>query len=539
MAIEVHNVRRPLDSDAECEPVDRDVPKCVNWVRPDFGATTIWRMRLISAVLGFALRKVAVVAGVMLSLFLVVLFVYFVVSPVREAMADQDRLEQLGVERSALERQLEALEKNASQGLETTDRVVEAQVANGRREVREKKSNLERLRKDENEVCGLVRKVLDFVTPAEACETARALVRSADRSLTASEEKFAEAQTDASILRDPDLSNQQKLERLREGGRPTPTEREIGSTEAELQQNRDEEASITEKEVTLGGFVVALWGKAWKTFFAIAILVLVLPPVLRAINYFLLLPVVTGRARPINLAADGDETDAALITAAAERTLEVRLQDGEVLTARSEHVRPVQGKVRSRLLYDWSSPFISFGAGLYDLSRVVGDERLTSATLSTPDDPDSYLMRIDFVDHPGLVMHPRHVVGVVGEPTLRTAWRWGLTALARWQVRYILFSGTGSLIVQGSGDVTATTPAGGSSRMDQHLVMGFDTRLVVGVDRTEVFWPYLRGKTPLVDDRFLGEVPFFWQKSSSDGPTNPVARAFNTLFSAVGKLLGF
>jgi hypothetical protein len=496
-------------------------------------------MRLASAVLSFALRKIALVAGVMLSLFAVWLFIQIVVPSVRDAITDQERLEQLAVERSALERQLEALEKNASQGLETTERVVEAQVANGRREVRERKSNLERLRENENEVCGLVRKFLDLVTPAEACEAARALVRSADKSLTASEETFAEAQADAAVLRDPDLSNQHKLERLRADGRPTPAEREIESAEAELQQNRDEQASITERESTPAGFFVTQWAKVWKILLVVAVLALVLPPFSRVLSYFVLMPVIRTRARPIYLSGDPLKVETAVVLAPAERTLEVQLRAGEVLTARSEHVRPVQGKVRSRLLFDWSSPFISFGAGLYDMSRVIGDERLTSATLSTPDDPDSYLMRIDFVDHPGLVMHPRHVVGVVGEPVLRTAWRWGLTAVARWQVRYILFSGTGSLIVQGSGDVTATNPAGGASRMDQNLVMGFDTRLVLGIDRTEVFWPYLRGKTPLVDDRFAGEAPFFWQKSSPEGPANPIARAFNTLFSAVGKLLGF
>ena len=75
--------------------------------------------------------------------------------------------------------------------------------------------------------------------------------------------------------------------------------------------------------------------------------------------------------------------------------------------------------------------------------------------------------------------------------------------------------------------------------MEQNLVMGFDSRLAVGVNRTEVFWPYLRGRTPLVDDEFTGHHPFFWQKSSADGPSNPVARAFNTFFAALGKLLGF
>ena len=220
------------------------------------------------------------------------------------------------------------------------------------------------------------------------------------------------------------------------------------------------------------------------------------------------MPVVNRAHRPIHLAAGADARGGRPPHhARPQRTLTVDLGAGEVLSARSEHVRPVQGRIRSRLLYDWSAPFISFAAGLYGLSRVTGDERVTAATLATPDDPDSYLMRIDFTDHPGLVMRPRHVVGVIGTPELETRWRWGIQSFATWQVRYIMFAGTGSLIVQGSGDVVATNPRGRTTRMEQNLVMGFDSRLVVGVNRTEVFWPYLWGRTPLVDDEFTGSPP--------------------------------
>ena len=270
-----------------------------------------------------------------------------------------------------------------------------------------------------------------------------------------------------------------------------------------------------------------------------AVLLVLAPGMLRIVSYFVLMPLVTRAHRPIHLAAGSEDATASLRTTAAERTLTVHLLAGEVLSARSEHVRPVQGRIRSRLLYDWSAPFISFAAGLYGLSRITGDGEATSATLATPDDPDSYLMRIDFRDHPGLVMRPRHVVGVIGTPVLETRWRWGLQSLVTWQVRYIMFAGTGSLIVQGSGDVVATNPEGRSTRMEQNLVMGFDSRLVVGVNRTEVFWPYLWGRTPLVDDEFEGSVPLFWQKSSVDGPRNPIARTFDAIFSALGKVLGF
>lgn len=137
-----------------------------------------------------------------------------------------------------------------------------------------------------------------------------------------------------------------------------------------------------------------------------------------------------------------------------------------------------------------------------------------------------------------LVIHPKHVVGVIGAPDLETRWRWGIQSFATWQVRYIMFAGTGSLIVQGSGDVVATNPRARSTRMEQNLVMGFDSRLTVGVNRTEVFWPYLLGRTPLVDDEFTGHHPLFWQKSTAEGPSNPIARTFDPIFSGFGKLFG-
>ena len=75
--------------------------------------------------------------------------------------------------------------------------------------------------------------------------------------------------------------------------------------------------------------------------------------------------------------------------------------------------------------------------------------------------------------------------------------------------------------------------------MEQSLVMGFDSRLTVGVHRTEVFLPYLWGRTPLVDDEFTRHHSLFWQKSSAAGPSNPIAKTFDAVFSSIGKLLGF
>lgn len=438
-------------------------------------------MRLMSSVLGFVLRKMGLLLALLLSLFLGYLLVQALIPSVREAVEDRDRLQQVAEERAALEEDLERLRRTAAEGqseaLASLEGRISAEIEEGRRNLTEKRAEIERLREDQEEMCGFIRDLIDLLTPGSACETAELAVKKADEALDTLEEGLAQAEEDAAVLGDPDLTNQEKLAQLGEGGDLAVVQREIDTKEAELAQRTAEEDSLEEAQGSGVGWVVNQWARSWTWLAAIALLVLVLPPILRTVSYFLLMPIVSWAHKPIHLAAGSENAAADLRTSDAQRTLTIQLGTGEVLSARSEHVRPVQGKPRSRLLYDWTSPFISFAAGLHGLSRVTGDESGSSVTLATPDDPNSYLMRIDFKDHPGLVMHPKHVVGVIGAPELETRWRWGIQSLATWQVRYIMFAGTGSLIVQGNGDVVATSPQRSSTRMEQNLVMGFDSRL--------------------------------------------------------------
>jgi hypothetical protein len=500
-------------------------------------------VRLVSAVLGFVLRKTGTLLVVVLSLFLGFLLVQAAVPAIKEAVTDRERLRQVAAERAELEGDLERLTDELAEAqreeVASLQGTVDAEIDDLGGQVSDQRSEVEDKLAERDECSRLRELVEDLPLVPNTCDLKERAAETAQEALDTLESSLARAEDDAALLRDPDLTPQEKLERLGEGGGQSVTEREIATTESQVDQKQAEERGLEEAQGSGVGWVVDQWARSWRWLAFLALLVLVLPAVIKTLGYFLLMPVVHRAHRPIHLAGGSDAPAGDLRTSPAERTLTVDLGPGEVLSARSEHVRPVQGRIRSHLLYDWSSPFISYAAGLFGLSRVTGDERVTAATLSTPDDPDSYLMRIDFSDHPGLVMRPRHVVGVIGTPELETRWRWGIQSFATWQVRYILFSGTGSLIVQGSGDVVATSPRGGTTRMEQHLVMGFDSRLVVGVNRTEVFWPYLWGRTPLVDDEFTGSHPLFWQKASAGGPGNPVARVFDAFFSALGKVLGF
>lgn len=274
-------------------------------------------------------------------------------------------------------------------------------------------------------------------------------------------------------------------------------------------------------------------------FVGAALAILLARPLTRVFNYFVAMPLVTRAAKPVRLSTGEEAARGQIVVGRAVRSLSITLTHGEVLSARAQHLRDVEGKVKARLLYDWKAPFISFAAGLHGLSRVTSDDGVAQMTISDPEVSNSYLIRIDFRDHPGLVMHPRHVVGVVGAPRLKTRWRWGWHFLATGQVRYILFTGSGSLLVQGIGDIIARTPSGEKSKMEQNLVMGFDSRLTVNIKRTENFYSYFIGKEPLVDKVFSGPFPYFWQKTATDGTKNAIEKGFDTFFSAIGKVFGF
>ena len=500
-------------------------------------------MRLISSVLGFVLRKVGLLGALVLSLFLGYLLIQALIPTLREAVADRDRLQQVAEERAALEEDLEQLRRTAAEdqvkAVASLQDKIDAEIEEGRRNVTQKKTEIDDLREERDDVCNVWEKLAAVVLPGNACKSAELAVEKADEALDTLEGSLGQAEEDAAVLGDPALTTQQKLDRLGAGGDQSPVEREIDNKESELGQKKAEEESLEQAQASGVGWVVSQWARSWKWLAAIALVVLVLPLLLRCVSYFVLMPWVRRAHKPFRLAGGSDDPAARLQIGPAERTLTVRLAAGEVLSVRSEHVRSVQGKARSHLLYDWGAPFISFAAGLAGLSRLKGDETAAQATLASSQDPDSYLMRIDFENHPGIAMRPTHVVGVIGAPQLETKWSWGIHAFATWQVRYVLFTGTGSLIVEGCGDVRAETPGQQAARMDQNLTMGFDSRLTVGVNRTETFLPYLRGIEPLVDDEFTGAHAYFWQKSTTAGSSSPIARVFNAFFSALGKLLGF
>lgn len=291
-------------------------------------------------------------------------------------------------------------------------------------------------------------------------------------------------------------------------------------------------------------WVVEQWQAFWWRGLLFVLALWATPYLWRTVMFWGVAPLL-GRVPPIRL-LPGEQRGRIHLHPSA-RVAPVEVRPGEAVFARAGHVRQVEAGVsRTRWFYDLSFPFLSYVAGLFLLTEVrapAGSERSVRLTLAATGEhsADTYVLRIDLEDHPGLVIAPRNLVAVTEGLALDARWRPGnLHAWARGQLRYVSLRGTGSLWIEGFGDVHGETLDGAESHQGGEAYLCFDARLESRTRRRETFWPYLLGRVPLLEVGLRGHGVFAWQKSAgATGLESPVVRAWNAFWNIVGKFLGF
>ena len=290
-------------------------------------------------------------------------------------------------------------------------------------------------------------------------------------------------------------------------------ERERQALEERIAEIQAEEALLRE-----ANWLWLEFQNRWPHLLFVALFIFTAPFLRRTLWYFVGMPLVS-KAKPIQI-SDGEPTGEITCTK-GERTLEVDVAAGRRLLARPGYIQSDRQGARSELFFDRKSPNLSYLSGLVLLTRLEGweaDEEARRVMLGTPDDPDAYLMQIDLKDHPGIVLRASHVVALVGDIRVHTTWRLNnLHAWATSQVRFIIFSGTGTLILEGYGDVHGRHVEEGREEKRMPLVLGFDTQLTYQTRRSATFLPYLvdPGREPLVVDIFEGTGTVFFEKNPS------------------------
>jgi hypothetical protein len=326
--------------------------------------------------------------------------------------------------------------------------------------------------------------------------------------------------------------------------------------ESMLRRQRELEDQVTKLqqqiENTLStptGRVASIIQKHWFGGVLVGIGVLFIPMLTRAGWFYAVAPVASS-AKPMRLAQASQKlglvASPVLTCSASTKKLDLTIAPNESLFVRAACLQRYEAQTKKRTQIAWSmrNPFISYSAGLWELTRVDGGNDGASVSIWSGEDADRQLVCVELRDHPGLVFRPRHLVGVIHEPDmLQLRKRWRLNYLHAWctlQLRYIVLQGTGRAIFWGMGGIEAISPTSGKDCVAQDSVAGFDTRLDYSVRRNETFWHYLRGKEPLFDDCFEGEGQYLVSVASEQGRgIVGVDTWLDRILSLVGKVFGF
>ena len=281
------------------------------------------------------------------------------------------------------------------------------------------------------------------------------------------------------------------------------------------------------------------WRQLRRQILGLVLFLLLAPYLKRTLWYWVLLPVAERRP-PIRLVDPAAAGHAHV--EAVEPSLAVRVTENRPLLVRPTFVTSHEGQEGHRWIYDWRYPFVSYAAGLVLLNRYTpGDAPDADVLVADPLDGHPELMLLTLRDHPGIVLHPRHLVGVQGPVTVRSVWRFGsVHAWATLQFRYLLFGGTGALVLSGGGHIRGQQLDAGDLRTLQSRVLGFDSRLAYATKRTGSFVQYLLGRAEPIEDRHAGDGLVLTQTAlPADAARSPVERALDAILGGLGKLLGF
>lgn len=273
--------------------------------------------------------------------------------------------------------------------------------------------------------------------------------------------------------------------------------------------------------------------------------------VVKLMFYYLLAPLASQR-KPICLAPAPVQQNAAerQRTAKSDVSQDVHLTSDETLLILPEYLQSASTALvkDTKWLLDWSCPWTSLVSGMYMLTRVRttrhDDDNDDEVVISSASDAASEIALITISRGDALVFQPRGLVGVIYATStpLRITRRWRLFSAHAWltlQLRYLIFHGPVTLIVEGSRGVRVES-SGRGRVISQSATLGFSAHLHYATVRSETFWPYYQNRTSLLQDKFDGEngVYIYDETPQSGKAGGFFARGLEGLADAVLKVFG-
>lgn len=268
---------------------------------------------------------------------------------------------------------------------------------------------------------------------------------------------------------------------------------------------------------------------------------ILLPVLVKILMYYLLAPLVE-KLPPVRL-AKGGRAEREIVFSPGTTALDMELSDGTSLFLRSGDWGKKRTGVtaRTRLMWSWRYPLVTFSAGLCELVEMIPESGKRAMVTITSPTPDVFIARVD-LNGGSVVIRPRFLAGFAGDVQIRTRWSFHLHNLLSGRIRQIILEGTGTLLVTGSWGVDAARPEEGQDwRIEDDLLFGYSTDAEYALCRTETFWHYFRGKATLFDRRMRKGIFFTQHNRMEPGKTGGtfLERTVNALLNSIGGLLGF
>lgn len=275
-----------------------------------------------------------------------------------------------------------------------------------------------------------------------------------------------------------------------------------------------------------------------------ALLLIILTPYLIRILFYYILAPVAERRRSIRLSVPGSRGAEIPLPPPSATSVQVQIADGEELLIREGFLQSssLGGEKRWVALLDWRHPLASWVTGLVGLTRIRGKGQHT--TISPSQDPFAEVTELTIPAASALILHPRALVAVIQpvDKPMRIASHWRLFSLSAWltlQLRFLVFYGPARIVIRGGRGVRVERAEQGRVFAQDQLV-GFSADLAYSVTRSEIFVPYLSGRTSLFRDRvdkgdgilIIEEAPL-----SARGGGN-VKRGLEGAFDAALKVFG-
>ncbi|MDY6979590.1 MAG: hypothetical protein SV201_06885 [Pseudomonadota bacterium] len=264
------------------------------------------------------------------------------------------------------------------------------------------------------------------------------------------------------------------------------------------------------------------------------------PVTAKAGNYYLFAPLAR-KARPISINDQkGSETDTVRYDT-PQKEFRLRLEGtGNLVVRPGWYSLNTEGSTRTRFFWDRTKPFASYAMGMVLMTEFSADsEQVRDIRLAAEEDPNQDILPVHLENHPGYVVRQGHVVATSGgELEMKRKWRiWDWRSWLFGNIRYVYFTGTGTLYVSGLGCVSVNESSRDNRIKEQHVI-GFETPIPFKMLRTETFANYWLNHKPLYDIHFPEQGRFVQQQSFGQRDDKIFRSLVEDVLGVVGKLLG-